>query len=416
MELVFNQTSYTIIEMGLYIPITGCWDIPYLRVAEELEISVGNSVEVTIFNKTLKGTVADISIYGGITTLIIAASTYKLKDVYPSTHLYGGIINDVVKIILGNTGMTLSPLSDRSILNTSFNTFHSIQTTASNTLDNVLRISKNAAWKIELDGTLFIGKETYTDFATKYPSAVENDNYLIRDKYMDHYNVFTMDILFEPGFIIDGKKVKATEFILESTSGISYSSSQNNVMVTTLFHFLEPPKESLTSIGSNEDELLYLRKYSASVVEQPSNSTVSVYLDSDIQELFEGGLKDVPIIHTIPNMYVKAKAGAKCILEFLNGSPTSPAITGWFHSQSDLVSVTFADNTTGFIDSAARKGDKVSVGIISGTAPPGGGPITFTYAPHDPNFAGPPTYTIVGPAVPLNGSLITSGSSAVKIG
>ena len=228
---------------------------------------------------------------------------------------------------------------------------------------------------------------------------------------MDHYNVFTMDILFEPGFIIDGKKVKATEFILESTSSMSYSSSQNDVMVTTLLHFLEPPKESFTSIGSNEDELLYLRKYSASVVEQPSNSTVSVYLDSDIQELFEGGLKDVPIIHTIPNMYVKAKAGAKCILEFLNGSPTSPAITGWFHGQSDLVSVTFADNTLtpGFIDSAARKGDKVSMGTLTGSTAMG--PVTFVYTPYDSSI--PP---ITSPTIGLNGGLITSGSSAVKIG
>lgn len=411
MELTFNQNSYNITELQLYIPINGCWDIPYLRVADELAISVGQAVEVKIFDKVLKGTAIDVSIYGGVTTIIIAASTYKLKDVYPANHIYGGAINDVVKIILGNTGMTLSPNSDKSILSTSFNAFHSIQATAGDTLNNLLKLSKGATWKIELDGTLFVGRISYSDISAKYPSAIENDNYIVREKYMDKYDVFTMEFLFEPGFTIDNKKVLATELLIEADSS-GGASSQKDVSVTTLFHFQEPVEDSISEIGSNENELLYLKKYSASVVEQPSDTTVSIYLDSDVQELFEGGLKNVPIIVPMPNMFIKVKPGAKCILEFINGSPANPAITGWYHGQDDFVSVTFSDNTKNppsFIDAAARKGDRVSVGTLTGTT--AAGPVTFVYTPYDTTQ--PPVTDVT---IPLSGGLIITGSTKITIG
>ena len=411
MELTFNKNSYNITELQLYLPINGCWDIPYLRVADELAISVGQAVEVKIFDKVLKGTAIDVSIYGGVTTLIIAASTYKLKDVYPANHIYGGVINDVVKIILGNTGMVLSPNSDKSILNTSFNAFHSIQAPAGDTLNNLLKLSKGAIWKIELDGTLFVGKISYSDISVKYPSAIENDNYIVREKYMDKYDVFTMEFLFEPGFTIDNKKVLATELDIEADSS-GGSSSQKDVIVTTLFHFQEPVEDSISEIGSNENQLLYLKKYSASVVEQPSDTTVSIYLDSDVQELFEGGLKNVPIIVPMPNTVIKVKPGAKCILEFIGGSPVNPAITGWYHGQDDLVSVTFSDNIKppgGFIDVASRKGDRISVGTLTGST--AAGPVTFVYTPYDTSQP-----QITNATIPLSGGLITSGSTKITMG
>lgn len=56
----------------------------------------------------------------------------------------------------------------------------------------------------------------------------------------------------------------------------------------------------------------------------------------------------------------------------------------------------------------ARQQDSVDAGTLSGTAPPGGGPVTFTYVP---SGGGPP---VVGVTALLTGGKITSASGSVK--
>ena len=120
MELLVGQDRYNIIEMELAIFVRGAWDIPYLRVADELDISVGTAVQVELFDKTLSGTVAEVVAFGGVTTFIIAAGTYKMKDIIESTNTYGGIVKDIVGQILNATGMKLSVNTDKSKLTTNW--------------------------------------------------------------------------------------------------------------------------------------------------------------------------------------------------------------------------------------------------------------------------------------------------------
>jgi len=167
MELLVGQDRYNIIEMELAIFVRGAWDIPYLRVADELDISVGTAVQVELFDKTLSGTVAEVVTFGGVTTFIIAAGTYKMKDIIESTNTYGGIVKDIVGQILNATGMKLSVNTDQSVLATRFDRFDKIKASGTFILEKLLQLVPGAIWRIELDGSLYIGKETYTDISVK---------------------------------------------------------------------------------------------------------------------------------------------------------------------------------------------------------------------------------------------------------
>jgi len=400
LEVQIGQENYNILSLSLDIPIRGCWDVDQLRISEEVSANVGDSITVKLFDKELKGTIVDLVAFAGVTTLIVSAGSYKLGDILESDNFYGGIVRDVVNFILSKTNMTLSNKSSLDILSTSFNRFDKIKASSADILDRLLELTDGGIWRVELDGSLYIGREEYSDISVKYPDATENDNYLIRDKQMTVYDIYTMDILFEPGFIIEGHNVRETTITVDSET------------TTTVLSFLPPAYISTRTMASNMKEIVYTTKYSFSVLEQTANGNVSVIPDSEIQDLFSGGLKNVPIVYPMPNMQVKVKPGAKCILEFLNGSPTNPVISGWLYNNKDLVTVYFSDVTTdtSVMKGAARINDPVNVGTLSGTAPPGGGPVTFTYSPA--NGSTP----LVLPSVPLNGAVISNGSQTVKIG
>lgn len=402
LEVLIGQDTYNILSLSLDIPIRGCWDIKGLRISEEVSANVGDGITVKLFDKELKGNIVNLVAFAGVTTLIVSAGSYKLGDILESDNFYGGIVRDVVNFILSKTNMTLSTKSSLDILSTSFNRFDKIQASSADILDRLLEFTDGGIWRIELDGSLYIGREEYSDISVKYPDATENDNYLIRDKQMTAYEIYTMDILFEPGFIIEGHNVRETTIIVGSET------------TATVIHFLPPDYISTRTMASNMKEIVYTTKYSFSVLEQTANGNVSVIPDSEIQDLFSGGLKNVPIVYPMPNMQVKVKPGAKCILEFLNGSPTNPVISGWLYNNKDLVTVYFSDVTTdtSVMKGAARINDPVNVGTLSGIITIGmtNIPVTFTYSPAN---GGAP---LVLPSVPLNGGLISNGSQTVKIG
>lgn len=402
LEVLIGQDTYNILSLSLDIPIRGCWDIKGLRISEEVSANVGDSITVKLFDKELKGNIVNLVAFAGVTTLIVSAGSYKLGDILESDNFYGGIVRDVVNFILSKTNMTLSTKSSLDILSTSFNRFDKIQASSADILDRLLEFTDGGIWRIELDGSLYIGREEYSDISVKYPDATENDNYLIRDKQMTAYEIYTMDILFEPGFIIEGHNVRETTIIVGSET------------TATVIHFLPPDYISTRTMASNMKEIVYTTKYSFSVLEQTANGNVSVIPDSEIQDLFSGGLKNVPIVYPMPNMQVKVKPGAKCILEFLNGSPTNPVISGWLYNNKDLVTVYFSDVTDDIstMKGAARINDPVNVGTLSGIITIGmtNIPVTFTYSPAN---GGAP---LVLPSVPLNGGLISNGSQTVKIG
>lgn len=402
LEVLIGQDTYNILSLSLGIPIRGCWDIDSLRISEEVSANVGDSITVKLFDKELKGNIVNLVAFAGVTTLIVSAGSYKLGDILESDNFYGGIVRDVVNFILSKTNMTLSTKSSLDILSTSFNRFDKIQASSADILDRLLELTDGGIWRVELDGSLYIGREEYSDISVKYPDATENDNYLIRDKQMDAYEIYTMDILFEPGFIIEGHNVRETTITVGSET------------TTTDLSFLPPDYISTRTMASNMKEIVYTTKYSFSVLEQTANGNVSVIPDSEIQDLFSGGLKNVPIVYPMPNMKVKVKPGAKCILEFLNGSPTNPVISGWLYNNKDLVTVYFSDVTDDIstMKGAARINDPVNVGTLSGIITIGmtNIPVTFTYSPANGGAK------LVLPSVPLNGGLISNGSQTVKIG
>lgn len=135
----------------------------------------------------------------------------------------------------------------------------------------------------------------------------------------------------------------------------------------------------------------YRALYRAKVISQSSDKKkVDVKpLDSD----FPGVTAELALFGA--KVTVDVAANTHCLLTWDGGDPRKPIALLFFAAAGTK--------------EVARKGDAVGCGYLSGTAPTGGGPVTFTLAPESP-----------APPVPIPNSVhlvgeITAGSSQIKI-
>lgn len=131
----------------------------------------------------------------------------------------------------------------------------------------------------------------------------------------------------------------------------------------------------------------YLASYEATVVQQDSSDlTLEVICDDERI----GHLSKVPLYVGIPGARVQVLPESRVIIQYSGGNPERYYATGM-------------DMDLGGSKGIARVGDSVDLGYLAGTAPPGGGPVTFVLSPVEiPN------------SVHLTGK-ITSGHPRIKV-
>lgn len=111
-------------------------------------------------------------------------------------------------------------------------------------------------------------------------------------------------------------------------------------------------------------ELPYLPSYEATVVSQRPSGMLEVLCD----DTRIGPLDNVILIAGGPRMTLRAKQGQRVRVLFAAGSPKRYYAVGFEQDAAATAGV-------------ARVGDRVAIGTLSGVAPPGGGPVSFTFEP-----------------------------------
>lgn len=140
--------------------------------------------------------------------------------------------------------------------------------------------------------------------------------------------------------------------------------------------------------------------YPGEVKSQDAALRVDIAPD-DVADLPATGLSGIKLALGLPGFKVKVPAATRLRLWWDSWDSSRP-IAGLFDSGSPVTEIAFDNGTK----AVARVDDTVDCGTLSGTAPGGGGPVTFTYTP-------PGGAPVVSTTVSLSGK-ITSGNTKFK--
>ena len=399
-----NNTTgqeYNLVSGNLEIPYEGIWYLENMYIDTDAGFSNGDLVSVTFMDKTLNGVFLDFVSYTGYVSGTILGGKGTLGQEIESISFQGVSVKTIVDSIASRTQHTISPLSDASLLATSIPRFEKLKDKASDSLSKLMK-QVGGIWRISLDGQIIISRETYTDISVKYPILQAGNpapgfiGYDVLDKTpnIGFWKIYCEEILLEPGFSVDGHNVKEVIYDLN----ISEPGD-----ISIMWSFEDAKHIQDYRIADQNRDLIYLRKYRMKIISQnPTNRTVTVIPDPDL-EILKNGLRDVPIVYTSPNMHINVTIGAICYIEFANGDPGRPIVTGW-EDTSNLTLMEIASPSSTQL--SARKGD--GCGYLVFTPNVGMAPAVLAYSPI-PVPVTPPV-VLIGPI------RIQEGSSKVKIG
>ena len=325
--------TYEIIQGLLEIPIQGVWMVSFLHIDVDEDIQEGDAVTITFMDKTLKGLFTDFENYTGFISGTVIGGKATLGNILESITFQGVIVRDIVQYIAKNTGHEVSTLSDQNLLNTSIPRFEKLRDAASNSLNKLMSLI-GGIWRITLDGQILISKESYPDITVKYPQLQEGGNYDVLNKMPNQglWDIYCEDYLIEPGFSVQNNQVRETTYSLNIDK-------KGDILIN--WQFFPPEHITQYQVSSQTRDLLFLRRYRMKVISQTSNGLVTVIPDPDL-DILKNGLRDIPIVYTSPNMQVKVSPGAICYVEFANGDPGRPVVTGW-ENTSNLIDISIKD-------------------------------------------------------------------------
>ncbi len=193
-----------------------------------------------------------------------------------------------------------------------------------------------------------------------------------------------------PGMVLAGQRVSSVVYELAETASafrVRYlvdrpegGEGRERTVVRRLVERILPP----AALGY---------RHRAHIVDQEEDGRVGVVFDDDSAPMLTAAA--VPVYMGLPGARFQATPGDQVLVEFLSGDERRPAVTGFLVQPSASAAV-------------VRVGDGGEGGTLAGTAPPGGGPVSFVYTPPGGGPGAP------SPTVMLS-TLATEGSPEVSL-
>ena len=377
----------------LEIPNQGIWYFGEMIIDTDTSISEGSSVTIQFMNKTLQGIFVDAENYAGYVKGSVVGGKNTMSNIIESIGYAGISLGQIVKDIASLTGHTFNLTSDASLLAISLVRWDKIRAKASDIIDKLLepqiKDGKKAIWRIMLDGSLWVGYEDYPETSITY-------DLLDKQTQKGYWLVYNEEQVIEPLQSVSGQKIRETIYTLE------------NDRIEMMLNFYQPNHIQAYDLSAQTREFIYSRIYRMKVLNQQGNGTVNLVPEPEI-ELLKSGLREVPIIHPLPDMTVKVSTGAVCYVFFANSDPSYPRVIAWEHDPQNLVEVSFADSKGP--KGVARLNDDVHGGTITTSPVVNGNPVQFFYTPFGAFAPIGPSPTLV-----LSGGKITTSSNTVKAG
>lgn len=325
----------------IVLPLARNWTA---EIQVDAAAALSGAVPVVIDGITFNGTVAkapdgtDESVIEGGRCLcrIVGGAGGLTTELDPRAYV-GTTVRGVVSDILREAGETLSTTADAPSLSTSLAKWQRDQGSASEALTAVVDAA-GATWRVLLDGTIWIGTETWPTVAPKHvvidrPSPVVIAIALGAPELV-------------PGVTFLGHKVRQ---VVHYLSGKLRTDVYIESIADTFDRLFAPLRRAID----------YSRAWPSRIVKQNADKTLQVLPDDE--RMRGSGLDKVPIRRGLPGITDVQVESGRCTLEFEAGDPKRPIVTAF---EPGAVTKVEFDNGT---KSIARVDDAVHVTIPIGT-------------------------------------------------
>lgn len=368
------------------LPLTGTWHAD-IRVSPpqgdvETTPAFSGTVAIDLDGLLLTGTVLRSQMDDGVLSARVVGGKGGLSVPIVERYYRGSpTVRKIVEDILRDSKETLATDSNAGVLDTVLAVWHRVNETAGAALSRVLT-THAGSWRVKPDGSvLVVGAETWPIVE---PPSVQVPG---SDSATGYFRVAwkeTTPTTVLPGITFQGQKIRHVVHELEAGK------------LRSELRFVEPRSvlERMTALVSKG--AAYSRLLPAIVEKQNADGSLDVVVDNKY------GLTQVPLRLGLPGFAAKMAQGSQVLVGFAADDPRQP-VAFLFPDGSSSVEVIFEGGTK----KVARVDDTVDFGTLSGTAPSGGGPVTFTWTP--PGGGTP----VVGVSINPIGK-ITSGAAKLK--
>jgi hypothetical protein len=343
----------TLLAAEITQPRVGAWRADLEIDSEEpLTGAVTIDIEGTEFRATVVP--GRSGAHGGRVRARVVGGAGGLSKVLPARNYAGGNVRleVVLRDILRATGETLSPRSDAAVLSRQLGKWHRSEEAASHALVALLDAAR-ATWRVERDGTVWVGTETW-------PEATLEHVLLDEDWAAGVITIAPERPELEPGTTFLGQRIEQVVHTLEPNA------------LRTEAHLGSAASALNRFLGHIRRRINYSRPYPARVSRQHADGTLELVPDDAIMR--GSGLDRVPIRYPAPGMSLKVTPGSRCIFEFEGGDPARPIVTAW--STGAITELKVVPNGL----PAARQGDMTATTLqLVPAISPSGSPIPNTW-------------------------------------
>jgi len=383
----------------LTMPRVGRWHADLVidskePLSREIELAFGDG------RMKFSGTVFRGDVFGDTYHCRIVAGRDGLAKPLPGKYYRGVPLRLPLADLATETGETLSASTDVTVLDGLLPKWARAAGPASHALTALVEHA-HASWRFMPNGALWVGKEKWTE--------LDFPHQLLRDDPKDgRFEIASELPYLRPGQVFRGKRISAVVHTVEADRArteawIERADGSGDDLLDRL-------KGSLVSIIRGVmREVAYHKPYPARVVQQDADSTLHLRPDSAVLP----GLTGVPIRYGVPGVTARVPPGARCVVEFENGDPQTPVVTGF--EPGALLELSL----DGGGRPIARKEDLVDGGAIGWAFDPLAKSLTLTY--RQPGKAPVPFVSFSTPVAnpPVGelelGGVIRTGATRIRV-
>ncbi len=382
--------GHRVLRAVLTLPRVGRWHADLVVDARD---PLSGDVELAFGDGTMKfvGTVFRGDVFGDTLHCRIVAGKNGLAKPVGAKYYRGVPLRLPLADLVAEVGEVLSPRIDPAVVDTLLPKWARTAGPASHALTALVE-QAHASWRFMPSGALWVGKEQWNE--------LDFPHQLLRDDPKDGRFEIASDLPYlRPGQVFRGKRISAVTVTVDADKSRTEAWTEKADGGDDL---LDRLKGSLVSIIRGVmREVAYHKPYPARVVQQDADGTLHLRPDSAILP----GLTGVPIRYGVPGVTARVPPGTRCIVEFENGDPQTPVVTGF--EPGALLELSLDGGSR----RVAREADPAACGRLAWVADPSGKSLTLGYQPEGATAVAP-FLTLTFPsvlAVPATGDVPLSG-------